>query len=213
MADTELNWKNKVSSMLDNFTLVYRNLSEYANTLTRNLNALTAVVTSNKNATDVDIADKGMRPGFIGTTASANIPEGYLLCNGAAVSREEFADLYAAIGIKYGAGDGETTFNLPNLVNRFIQGASATNVGATINAGAPDISGSIWNADRDEGPLTGPTAANGAFGVWHTGGNGADGDGGGAYGFNFYASRSSGVYGASSTIQPPAVAMYIVIKY
>ena len=207
MADTELNWKNKVSSMLDNFTLVYRNLSEYANTLTRNLNALTAVVTSNKNATDVDIADKGMRPGFIGTTASANVPEGYLLCNGAEVSREDFADLYAAIGIKYGAGDGETTFNLPNLVNRFIQGASATNVGATIEAGAPNITGCMGNTDEHSSSSTEAFYRSGTSGKLQNADGAPDPD------VYFNASRSSGVYGASSTIQPPAVAMYIVIKY
>jgi hypothetical protein len=47
--------------------------------------------------------------------AGNEAPEGFLLCDGSAVSREEYKALYAAIGEKYGDGDGETTFNLPNM--------------------------------------------------------------------------------------------------
>jgi microcystin-dependent protein len=45
-------------------------------------------------------------------------PSGYLLCDGSAVSRASFAELFAVIGTTYGAGDGSTTFNLPNLQGR-----------------------------------------------------------------------------------------------
>ena len=45
------------------------------------------------------------------------IPDGYLICNGQAVSRNSYLDLYEVIGNTYGAGDGETTFNLPDLSN------------------------------------------------------------------------------------------------
>ncbi len=41
-------------------------------------------------------------------------PAGWLLCNGAAISRTTYAELYAVIGTKFGAGDGSTTFNLPD---------------------------------------------------------------------------------------------------
>ena len=51
---------------------------------------------------------------------SADIsPEGWLLCDGSTVSREEYADLFNTIGTTYGAGDGMTTFNLPDLRGRF----------------------------------------------------------------------------------------------
>ena len=42
-------------------------------------------------------------------------PTGYLLCDGSAVSRTTYADLYTAIGTTYGVGDGSTTFNVPNV--------------------------------------------------------------------------------------------------
>lgn len=53
--------------------------------------------------------------------AAATIP-GWLLCNGATVSRSTYADLFAAIGTTYGAGDGVLTFGLPDLRNEFIRG-------------------------------------------------------------------------------------------
>lgn len=53
--------------------------------------------------------------GSVILTAAQNIPEGYLECNGQAVSRSTYAQLFAAIGTTFGAGDGSTTFNLPDL--------------------------------------------------------------------------------------------------
>ena len=46
------------------------------------------------------------------------IPEGWLLCDGSAVSRTTYSNLYLAIRETYGSGDGSTTFNLPNLCGR-----------------------------------------------------------------------------------------------
>lgn len=55
----------------------------------------------------------------------ATIPDGWLQCDGAAVSRSTYAELFTAIGTTYGAGNGTTTFNLPNLTGRFPRGAVA----------------------------------------------------------------------------------------
>lgn len=49
------------------------------------------------------------------TGASSLPPQGYLLCNGAAVSRTTYSALFGQIGVTFGAGDGSTTFNLPNI--------------------------------------------------------------------------------------------------
>ncbi len=48
-------------------------------------------------------------------------PAGWLECNGAAVSRTTYAALFAAIGTRHGAGDGSTTFNLPDLRGEFLR--------------------------------------------------------------------------------------------
>lgn len=53
-----------------------------------------------------------------------NIPSGWLLCDGSAISRSEYAILYDAIGVCWGIGDGSTTFNLPDLRGMFLRGVS-----------------------------------------------------------------------------------------
>lgn len=57
---------------------------------------------------------------FAGTTA----PQGWMLCDGSAVSRTTYAALFAVIGTTYGEGDGETTFNIPDLSGRVVIGSS-----------------------------------------------------------------------------------------
>lgn len=60
--------------------------------------------------------------GMIAAFAANVIPTGWLKCNGAAVSRTTYANLFARIGTIYGAGDGSTTFNLPDLRGETIRG-------------------------------------------------------------------------------------------
>lgn len=61
-------------------------------------------------------------PGAVMAFARNSAPAGWLECSGAAVSRTSYAQLFAAIGTTFGAGDGSTTFNLPNLRGEFIRG-------------------------------------------------------------------------------------------
>lgn len=66
---------------------------------------------------NLDPATKANRiPGQVIMFAGKTAPAGTLLCNGAAVSRTTYAELFAAIGTLYGAGDGKTTFNLPAML-------------------------------------------------------------------------------------------------
>lgn len=60
--------------------------------------------------------------GAIQLFAMSAVPSGWLECNGAAVSRTTYANLFAAIGTTYGAGNGTTTFNLPDLRGMFVRG-------------------------------------------------------------------------------------------
>jgi len=57
--------------------------------------------------------------GFIGLFAAASVPTGYLACDGQAVSRTTYAQLFAKIGTTWGVGDGSTTFNVPPLMDKF----------------------------------------------------------------------------------------------
>lgn len=63
-------------------------------------------------------------------------PEGYLLCDGSEISRTEYSKLFSVIGTKYGEGDGNTTFNLPNSSSfLFVSGSEASVIGSGISLG------------------------------------------------------------------------------
>ena len=64
--------------------------------------------------------------GKIDMYAGASAPAGWLICNGQAVSRTKYSRLFDVIGTAYGAGDGSTTFNLPNLQGRVPIGVSSS---------------------------------------------------------------------------------------
>lgn len=114
-----------------------------ADTFTPNLNLTKPEVGSsrdawggkwNGNADTLDAYIKAMRddltakistsvpPGVIADFPTANIPIGWLKCNGAALSRTTYANLFAVVGTLYGAGDGSTTFNVPDLRALFRRG-------------------------------------------------------------------------------------------
>jgi microcystin-dependent protein len=85
------------------------------------------------DGTNVDWADAGgvianlpaaIPPGVIQAYAGGSIPAGWLYCDGAGVSRNTYAALFAAIGTIWGVGDGSTTFNIPNFVGMFLRGAN-----------------------------------------------------------------------------------------
>lgn len=60
--------------------------------------------------------------GMVSMFANSSVPTGWLKCNGQAVSRTTYSDLFDAIGTKYGSGDGSTTFNLPDARGEFLRG-------------------------------------------------------------------------------------------
>ena len=89
---------------------------------------------------------------FAGTTA----PEGWAMCDGSAVSRTEYAALFAAIGTTYGVGDGSTTFNLPDMRGEFLRGLD--NMGTAAGARGKDVDGTARTVGQTQSQAT---AANG----------------------------------------------------
>lgn len=89
-------------------------------------NAITTAKIANTTITrdkfSVEVRRKFVPVGAILAWPSDTIPAGYLLCDGAAVSRTTYADLFAVMGTSHGAGNGTTTFNLPDLRGLFIRG-------------------------------------------------------------------------------------------
>jgi microcystin-dependent protein len=57
---------------------------------------------------------------------SGDVPTGWDLCDGSAISRSTYSDLYTLLGNTFGAGDGSTTFNLPDMRDRFVVGAGSS---------------------------------------------------------------------------------------
>jgi microcystin-dependent protein len=79
-----------------------------------------------------DVEGHSVESGLIVATGRSAAPTGWLLCDGAAVSRTTYADLFAAIGTAYGTGDGSTTFNVPDLRQAFPLGKAASGTGAAL---------------------------------------------------------------------------------
>ena len=83
--------------------------------------------------------------------SSSSVPTGFLECNGAAVSRSTYSALFAIVGTTYGAGDGASTFNLPDLQDNVAMGKSGTKAlastgGANTVAAEGTVGGSTANA-------------------------------------------------------------------
>ena len=147
--------------------------------------------------------------GVVQAFAGKTIPSGWLLCDGSAVSRTTYAALFAVIGTTYGAGNGSTTFNLPNLIDKFVEGSATA--GTVKSAGLPNITGKYH--DPCVGQLG--TQTNGVF-KWNANPRDRNVPGGTDAGFgtlDFDASRSNSIYGKSTTVQPPALTMRYIIKY
>lgn len=176
-----------------------------ANTATKLVTARTINGVPFDGTQDITIIAGSNPVGTIIIVAYTGVPEGYMHCNGAEVSRTTYANLFNEIGTTYGAGDGSNTFNLPNTVDRFLEGGRGA--GAYYEAGLPNITGNI-SAFRSyiSGAFAGGNTTN-RYDGWED-----DED---EYGVSvsFDASRSNRIYGASGTVQPPAMTVIYCIKY
>lgn len=140
-------------------------------------------------------------------TLSNTLQDNEVWLEGAVVSRTAYAKLFAIYGTTYGAGDGSTTFKLPDFRNRAIWGANSFGY---LPAGLPNITGFI-----DEMCTYSSSAPSGAFyqtksDTWKKSGRDQT-----LYEKDVYfdASRSSAIYGASSTVQPPAIKVRVKTRY
>ena len=159
---------------------------------------------------DITVSE-GAQPGDYKMIAGSTIPDGWLLCNGAAVSRTTYAKLFAAIGTRYGSGNGSTTFNLPNFNGRHVLGTTNTgNLGSYVSAGLPDITGGafFYGVEAIEGTY-------GAFGAnmskthnyaGHTVGDKSWPE------LRLYASNSNNIYGRSYSVSVAAAYSLIIIR-
>ena len=159
---------------------------------------------------------------------SLYLPAGYVKANGATVQRGDYPrlvaladrhslwtdDVTANAGL-FGRGDGAATFVLPNWTDRMVQ-LAGDGAGATVAAGLPNITGEFSSAyaggwigsyDSPKGSLTKVNDYSPRLGESNNAPS--------SYGthYRFDASKSSSVYGASSTVQPPAIKLIPIIRY
>lgn len=150
--------------------------------------------------------------GEVRAFAGITKPSGWLICDGSAISRTSYAALFNVIGITYGEGDGTTTFNLPNLIDKFIQGSNTA--GTEKTAGLPDMTGALSQAVLRKAGFNKSGVFNGTTKIgdyWDS--NKGDSFQGDRYQIDFKASNSNSIYGNSTTVQPPALTMMYIIKY
>ena len=151
-----------------------------------------------------------MPTGVVLPFGGSTIPNGWLLANGAEASRSGKARLFSVYGTTFGAGDGSTTFNLPDLRDRYIIGVNTNALGTQIAEQLPNITGTFKNVrnsctpvdctgaiiselirDRD-GPATNPNIND--------------------YGFSFNAHSSTATYVDSGKVYPLSLALNFIIK-
>ena len=144
--------------------------------------------------------------------------EGWILCDGSAVSRTDYSDLFEAIGTQYGEGDGTTTFNVPNLSGRFLQMDTSKALGTYVEAGLPNITGSIYRSETQYQDIWDDSLSNGCFKNRISTIGRYSSENTTSYtskfdGVDFDASLSNSIYGNSTTVQPSSFIVNYFIKY
>ena len=147
---------------------------------------------------------------YLGTT----IPDGYLLCNGASLSRTEYPELFEVLGTKCGAVDS-AHFNLPDTHHRFLEGTtSVSEVGQYIAAGLPNIYSQCntingWMVSTTTGALRTVNPSNTTdiitLRAQETRPKGAD--------LTLDLSQANSLYGASNTVQVAGLFVQCLIRY
>ena len=152
--------------------------------------------------------------GTILSYSATTPPVGFLVCDGSEVSKTTYADLFNIIGNTYGTATDTNKFKLPDLRDKFVQGANG-NLGTSKAAGLPNITGEtryisescVW-AGESSGAFRGyySNTSKEINNVALSGKNHA-------YYFSFDASKSNAIYGKSNTVQPPSICLTYIIKH
>lgn len=183
-------------------------LFQLISNLSQTIDSSTTKYPSNKAVLDY-VESKAVPVGAFMPYAADTPPDGWLKCDGSAISRTTYSALFAKIGTKYGKGDGSKTFNLPNFIDKTFWGGSSS--GAVKAAGLPNISGYISyllmgeNGQKSDGALSATLQVGNRLTNMGTGSAWKQ--------LNFSAKDSNAIYGKSSTVQPPALTTIICIKY
>lgn len=166
-----------------------RNFTVKTNTSTRltiNSSAATStvpVVLPAAPTTTLQAATKGYVDGLTGSPAGIIMafggtaaPTGFLACDGSAVSRTTYADLFTAIGTTWGAGNGSTTFNVPDLRGAFLRGSGTSSLDPSSPRAVGTFQAEAYASHAHANTLSDPGHSHAVFG--NTGGSFATGSAG-----------------------------------
>lgn len=181
----------------------------------------------------------GLNTGIMCPFGGETPPDGWLLCDGGAISRTTYRPLFDVIGTAYGVGDGSTTFNLPNAIGRYI----GYNGRGYIEAGLPQHTHNGTTDNMSANATGGVSGLGTGWGGYNAGGvtpvgtgnmtasktsnapyNQEDGNhyqmGTGSIAINVQHNHSfttgnavGSIWGASDTVQPATLRANIIIKY
>lgn len=210
------NQNGGVSTYSENFDYVAGRVVSYNNNIYKCIqsNGVSSTVVAPDSGTEYwqRLDSNGAITGKIEWFAFNTAPYGYLVCNGANVSRETYADLFAVIGTTFGEGDGSTTFSIPDLRDRYIIGANTNALGTQIAEQLPNIRGELKSIASDYTGSTAP-AGEGAFFNEGLSKIGVTGSGTWIYKSRFNANLSNSIYRDSGHVYPLSLALLPCIKY
>ena len=162
---------------------------------------------------DIEVFVRGSQVGSYTTAATATYAANYMLCDGRAISRSTYSELFAKLGTTFGAGDGTTTFNLPDFRDKTMWGANG-NLNSTLAAGLPNITGNPdYRDDNNNNIVLRSNSPTGCFKKTTSKKTLINSESVSLEGYSctFDASKSNAIYGKSATVQPPAIAVNIFI--
>lgn len=186
-------------------------------------NNTTAIATTAFVKTAIDAIPISITSGSMVMWPTATAPSGYLLCNGQAVSRSTYATLFAVTSTVYGVGDGSTTFNVPDLRDRFPIGAGTTYSAGGTGGSADAIVVSHTHTATSTSTVTDPGHAH-SVGLGSgnaSGGSAGYGSGGSSFstggagtGISVATSTTNASTGSSGTGAnlPPYLGIHFIIK-
>ena len=165
---------------------------------------------------------EGIPTGCIIPWSDTSVPTGFLECNGQAVNRSTYATLFAIVATTYGAGNGSTTFNVPDLkdnvpLGRSNSAALASSGGANTVSSTGNVGGSTANATLTEAQLAAHTHSNAntlnnhlgpyANAVTRPGGSTGSAGSGTGHSHNMSATFAGD---ATSVVQPYLTILYVI---
>lgn len=142
------------------------------------------------NLTDIE----GIPTATIIPWSDSSVPTGYLECNGAAVSRTTYSALFALVGTTYGAGDGSSTFNVPDLQDKCcVSKSNNKSLASTGGANTVAATGNIAGSTANHSLTTAQLPSHSHSGVSHF--NSGNREGPGNFGPPYYQPATNGPTG------------------